>query len=1422
MTTRIKLRRDTAANWLDANPILSAGEPGVETDSRQIKYGDGVTPWRDLDYANTKIKSMTPVTVTTQDPHTWVNMIGKPKNACLAAFLAYDSQGNLLVASQAYGGATGYDSPLVNISKFDEAGNTIWSRDIPSNELNNFAGGVAVDSLDNVYVAISIWNGTNYTYGTVLKLAGLDGATRWIESFDNNQYNNPVGLDVGPDDQPVVVGTTGGDHNRGFAIKFNSASGDITQAKIWSSSADTAITGMAIDSDNNVIISGLGYNTDTDTNFALVQKLDPTLTPIWTKSIPTVKNSRNNTIYDDGGGDVAVDAAGNIFLTGYFVNWLSGGSSSYIVVMKLNSDGIIQWSRDIRGDCNAVGNSITVGQDGLVYLAGYTGRLVYTQTNVETKPLSQLLMACYAPDTGKVLWQRTMDTPDIGFTVPGVNFDTSPQYRAGSCIAVMGDRLALCGSITPVGKNGYDTYNWGNIKAWALQIPANGELVDISGWRLEEGRIPGRYQSFATVDYTGFGTVSAFEWGSSSGAYVESNSALAVTTLLQDSNSWKFGTNGDLKLPDDGDLDIGKRQVGWINLQGHKVNYDSNVEFQGICVDNAGNSYGFGIDYNDGDIAYVVKYDADGGIVYQKQLWYPPADSRNPVYGNIEGGVYDQTNDRVVMIVSDYDHEVSYVVAIKALTGDVFSATKLDMGITRFDTYDIDLFANGNPVVVGKVGNGFKTHALTPLAGAAADYYNRSWMDVNATDFAPDAAPQLSGQGNWKITGTGIVGEQYTYGVNYYDPLTATPVPGLGATFNVTVTSATYASVAVVAGGTGYKSGDVIIILGTSLGGVILNNLQLTVDAVDGGAIIGVSILGGTATGADAVYTAQPGITQVGTGATFYLEKYDDSGPTYNLRTSLSGGSGYKSGDILKLLGSKTGGVNTTNDITITVNSVDGGGAITAISSTGLVSLATVRLIFDLPTHVNFGDTTNGRAWQLGSYTGGDAVLWTATWHNIFGVSTGNDQAESVAVNKNTGDIFVGGTTSDYTPYYSGGPTTWVAKFNSAGARQWVMNLDQENGIKYNSHIALDSNGDVIVCCYSNYADGRDVWKLKGTDGTPQWRTMTDNENIFNTYDGSVAVDGDDNIIVTGEDDYSQWIITKIDTSGTVLWQNRLRTANVFYQQYQNNGTRWTAIYGDHLFTGGTTDAVSGDQDYNGFLAKLPLTGEGTDGIDEFDYQEIQIPFSRQTFPSILGEWAILVVNAHTGITSSSINMISVPEVSYETTTFPVLSATGGGIVFGDGTRQETSASLLKQRLVSNGGSSNSDYRYTYKIRANDAGKHILLTNSQNVWLPSWHDVEFPVGTVLTIINWSGNTRRVYYESGNYGLANGSRTTQLGISGGDADYYNSFLVIPSYTGGNVVTLIKIRDDKFSDVSPGGAGDVTSYWIATGTNLSFND
>ena len=48
--TQIKLRRDTGANFTSKNPVLGAGEPAYETDTKKLKIGDGTTAYNSLAY----------------------------------------------------------------------------------------------------------------------------------------------------------------------------------------------------------------------------------------------------------------------------------------------------------------------------------------------------------------------------------------------------------------------------------------------------------------------------------------------------------------------------------------------------------------------------------------------------------------------------------------------------------------------------------------------------------------------------------------------------------------------------------------------------------------------------------------------------------------------------------------------------------------------------------------------------------------------------------------------------------------------------------------------------------------------------------------------------------------------------------------------------------------------------------------------------------------------------------------------------------------------------------------------------------------------------------------------------------------------------------------------------------------------------
>lgn len=52
MATKIRLRRGSANEWLEANPVLDIAEAGYETDTGRMKIGNGLDLWSELYYFN--------------------------------------------------------------------------------------------------------------------------------------------------------------------------------------------------------------------------------------------------------------------------------------------------------------------------------------------------------------------------------------------------------------------------------------------------------------------------------------------------------------------------------------------------------------------------------------------------------------------------------------------------------------------------------------------------------------------------------------------------------------------------------------------------------------------------------------------------------------------------------------------------------------------------------------------------------------------------------------------------------------------------------------------------------------------------------------------------------------------------------------------------------------------------------------------------------------------------------------------------------------------------------------------------------------------------------------------------------------------------------------------------------------------------
>ena len=87
MADIIQIRRDISSNWTTANPILAEGELGLETDTNNIKIGDGTGAWSSLTYAVTGSSGVT-------EDQSVVNFTGDLQNNGFSV-LTEDANGDL-------------------------------------------------------------------------------------------------------------------------------------------------------------------------------------------------------------------------------------------------------------------------------------------------------------------------------------------------------------------------------------------------------------------------------------------------------------------------------------------------------------------------------------------------------------------------------------------------------------------------------------------------------------------------------------------------------------------------------------------------------------------------------------------------------------------------------------------------------------------------------------------------------------------------------------------------------------------------------------------------------------------------------------------------------------------------------------------------------------------------------------------------------------------------------------------------------------------------------------------------------------------------------------------------------------------------------------------------------------------------------
>jgi hypothetical protein len=134
--------------------------------------------------------------------------------------------------------------------------------------------------------------------------------------------------------------------------RYTSAGNNIDRAK-----------SMVVDPSGNSVVVGTGWN---GTNFDITTiKLDPNGNQLWASAYNGPGNG-----YDEARA-IAADASGNVYVTGYS----AGLSANYdVVTIMYNAAGVQQWATRFNGTANGFdeGYDIAVDASGNVYVTGGT------------------------------------------------------------------------------------------------------------------------------------------------------------------------------------------------------------------------------------------------------------------------------------------------------------------------------------------------------------------------------------------------------------------------------------------------------------------------------------------------------------------------------------------------------------------------------------------------------------------------------------------------------------------------------------------------------------------------------------------------------------------------------------------------------------------------------------------------------------------------------------------------------------------------------------------------------------------------------------------------------------------------------------------------------------------------------------------
>ncbi len=405
-----------------------------------------------------------------------------------ASALAVDASGNVYVTG--YSTGIGYDYATI---KYDTNGNQLWvARYNGSGNGHDIAVALVIDTAGNVYVTgYSPGSGTSSDYATIKY--DTNGSQLWISRYNGpgngNDYANALEIDATGNVYVTGVSPGSGTSNDYATIKY-----DTNGNQLWISryngpgnGNDNANT-LEVDAAGNVYVAG--YSLGTSDDFATI-KYDTNGNQLWVSRYDGLGHFR------DGASSLAVDDSGNVYVTGFTDYDFSSNLSNYATI-KYDQSGNQLWVAIYNGPGNDTDSASDIAVDGAgnVYVTGYSYGAT-TSTDYATIKYDA---------NGNQLWVARYDGPssyldfasDLAVDTAGNVYVTGGVYGPGPIdyatvkYDTNGSQLWAVHYNSPAGQG--DDY------AIALALDTKGNVY-VTGYSYAPTTLYG-YYDYATIKYS--------------------------------------------------------------------------------------------------------------------------------------------------------------------------------------------------------------------------------------------------------------------------------------------------------------------------------------------------------------------------------------------------------------------------------------------------------------------------------------------------------------------------------------------------------------------------------------------------------------------------------------------------------------------------------------------------------------------------------------------------------------------------------------------------------------------------------------------------------------------------------------------------------------------------------------------------------